>query len=182
MQFSDKDRNLGLVDSGTAYLIRIDIDGNRSIIDYYESGDVFGKMLAPESEIDAYYILAKEKCRISFFNYDKLLSKCKNNCIKHTVLLNNLLMLTLKKAQMHIDILSQRTTRQKLITYFDYQRNKNLSDTFTLPLSLSDLSDYLSIDRSAMMREIRNLKEDNLISADGNRFTLKNSRYTYADC
>ena len=142
MQFADDNKSLGLIDSGTAHLIRIDIDGNRSIIDYYESGDVFGKLLAPESEFDAFYIIAKEKCYISFFDYDKLLSKCKNNCTKHTTLLNNLLIMTLKKSQMHIDILSQRTTKQKLLTYFDYQRMKNSSYTFNIPLSLSDLSDY----------------------------------------
>ena len=178
MQFSDNDKTLGLVDSGTAYLIRIDINGNRSIIDYYESGDVFGKLLAPESQFDAYYITAKEKCCVSFFDYDKLLSKCKNNCTKHTTLLNNLLMLTLRKTQMHIDVLSQRTTRQKLMTYFDYQRTKNSTDTFTIPLSLSDLSDYLSIDRSAMMRELKNMKNNNIISSAGNSFTLKINRYT----
>ena len=40
---------------------------------------------------------------------------------------------------------------------------KNFSKTFTLPFSLTDLADYLSIDRSAMMRELKNLKNEGII-------------------
>lgn len=173
MQLDETAEALGIINSGIAYLIRIDIYGNRSIIDYYEKGDIFGKKLSPESEIDAYYIFAKEKCKVVFINFDKLLKKCENNCDKHSILLNNMLMLSLQKSQMHIDVLSQRTIKQKLITYFEYLQSKNLSDTFSLPLSLSDLSDYLSVDRSAMMREIKKLKDNNLIFSDGNKFTMK---------
>ena len=66
MQMTDNDSNLGLVENGTAHLVRIDIDGNRSIMDYYETGDIFGKKLSPQSEMDTYYIRAKEKCEITF--------------------------------------------------------------------------------------------------------------------
>ncbi len=177
MQLDESAESLGLIDSGIAYLIRIDVFGNRSIIDYYEKGDIFGKKLSPESEIDAYFIIAKEKCKVVFINFDKLLKKCEKNCDKHSVLLNNLLMLALQKSQMHIDILSQRTIRQKVLTYLDYLQNKNMSHTFVIPLSLSDLSDYLSVDRSAMMREIKKLKNENIIYSDGNKFTVKNNRY-----
>ena len=177
MHLDDGSESLGIIDSGVAYLIRIDMFGNRSIIDYYEKYDIFGKKLSPESEMDAYYIFAKEKCNVVFINFDKLLKKCKKNCDKHTTLLNNMLMLSLQKSQMHIDVLSQRTIKQKLITYFEYLQNKNLSNTFILPLSLSDLSDYLSVDRSAMMREMKKLKDENLIFSDGNKITIQNNRY-----
>ena len=49
---------------------------------------------------------------------------------------------------------------------------KNLSKSFTLPFSLTDLADYLSIDRSAMMREMKLLKEEGFIKKTGNKFTL----------
>ena len=177
MQLDEFAEQLGIIDAGIAYLIRIDSYGNRSIIDYYEKGDIFGKKLSPGSEKDAYYIYAKEKCNVVFINFERLLKKCEKNCNKHTTLLNNLLMLSLQKSQMHIDILSQRTIRQKVITYFEYLQNKNLSDTIVLPLSLSDLAEYLSVDRSAMMREIKKLKDENIILADGNKFVVKNNRY-----
>lgn len=177
MQMTDDNDALGLVESGTAHLVRIDVDGNRSIIDYYETGDVFGKKLAPQSEMDTYYICAKEKCKITFINFNKLLSKCENNCIKHTTLLNNLLMIALQKSQMHIDVLSQRSIKLKLITYFDYLSIHNDSNNFSLPLSLSDLADYLSVDRSAMMREIKKMKTEDIISSELNRIIVNKNRY-----
>ena len=39
-------------------------------------------------------------------------------------------------------------------------------------MSLSDLADYLSTDRSALMRELKHLKEDKVIDVDGKTFKL----------
>ena len=178
IQMTDKSDVLGLVESGTAHLVRIDVNGNKSIMDYYEVGDIFGKRLSPQSSYDMYYIKAKEKCRITFINLIKLLSRCDNNCTKHTVLLNNLLFITLEKSQMHLDILSQRTIRQKLITYFEHLCTRNDSDSFYLPLSLSDLADYLSVDRSAMMREIKKMKTEEIILQTADKFSLNKNRYS----
>lgn len=175
MRMSDANDVLYIVES--AHLLRIDVDGNKSIIDYYETEDVFGQMLTPNSEKDTYYVTAKEKCEITTLDYNKLMRRCNNNCEKHSIFLNNLLYATLEKSQMHIDVLSQRTTRQKLLTYFDYLSMKNSSANFTLPLSLSDLADYLSVDRSAMMREIKKIKSENIISVNKNKITLHKSRY-----
>jgi predicted transcriptional regulator len=50
--------------------------------------------------------------------------------------------------------------------------SKNLSKTFTIPFSLTDLADYLSVDRSAMMREISHLKEEGFIEKKGKQFKL----------
>jgi CRP-like cAMP-binding protein len=44
--------------------------------------------------------------------------------------------------------------------------------TITLPFNLKDLADYLAINRSAMFRELRNLKDERIISVNGRRITL----------
>ena len=46
------------------------------------------------------------------------------------------------------------------------------SRTFPLPFSLSMLADYISADRSAMMREMRKMREEDLISTEGRSVTL----------
>lgn len=71
-----------------------------------------------------------------------------------------------------IELLTKRSIRDKLIGYFTLISNKNLNKSFTLPFSLTDLADYLSVDRSAMMREMKSLKEDGFIEKNGNRITL----------
>ena len=44
--------------------------------------------------------------------------------------------------------------------------------SFLLPFSLLKLANYLCIDRSAMMREIKKMKEEELIAIEGKRVTL----------
>ena len=41
-----------------------------------------------------------------------------------------------------------------------------------MPFSLSMLADYISTDRSAMMREMRKMREEDLISTEGRSVTL----------
>ena len=73
---------------------------------------------------------------------------------------------------MRIELLTKRSTRDKLLGYFSLLSTRKLSASFELPFSLTDLADYLSVDRSAMMRELKLLKEDGFIEKVGNRIIL----------
>ena len=46
--------------------------------------------------------------------------------------------------------------------------------TCALPISfsLSVLADYIATDRSAMMRELKRLREEGVVCSEGRRFTL----------
>ena len=59
-----------------------------------------------------------------------------------------------------------------ILMYFSLISTRKLSKTFELPFSLTDLADYLNVDRSAMMRELKLLKEDGLVEKIGNRIIL----------
>ena len=71
-----------------------------------------------------------------------------------------------------VEILTKRSTREKLRGYFNLLSARNLSKTFSIPFSLTDLADYLSVDRSAMMRELKTLKDEGFIKKNGNKITL----------
>ena len=62
--------------------------------------------------------------------------------------------------------------REKLLCYFHQLSDKAGSLSFTLPFSLSTLADYIATDRSAMMRELKRMREEGLLQSDGRRFTL----------
>ena len=47
-----------------------------------------------------------------------------------------------------------------------------MSKSFRIPFSLTDLADYLSVDRSAMMRELKILKDEGFIEKSGNKIKL----------
>ena len=44
--------------------------------------------------------------------------------------------------------------------------------SFLLPFSLSALADYISADRSAMMRELKKMREEMLVTISGRQVTL----------
>ena len=71
-----------------------------------------------------------------------------------------------------LELLTKRSIRDKLLGYFNILSTRSFSRTFSLPFSLTYLADYLSIDRSAMMREIKLLKDDGIIKKNGNKITL----------
>lgn len=121
------------------------------------------------------FVESKKNSTVLFFIYDDLQEKCTNTCQFHQKLLDSLSSLYLNKVielNTRIELLSRRTIREKLLGYFNVISSKNMGRTFQLPFSLTDLADYLSIDRSAMMRELKMLKEDGFIEKSGNRIRL----------
>ena len=164
---------IGIVLSGSANMVRYDYNGNRSIIEKLETNSVFGEVFSRlESGMS---VVATSDCEILFIEYDHLIKRCKKGCSYHNVLTNNMLKLLSKKVlelNQRLEILSKRTIRDKLLSYFELLANNNPKRSFTLPFTYTDLADYLSVDRSAMMREIKNLKEEGFIKTNGRKITL----------
>ena len=162
--------------SGSADLIRYDFNGNQTIVEKFNKYDVFGEIFYRININNELFVKAREKTKVLMFNYDIFEKRCKKNCKFHEELLVGLPNLVLTKVSdlnIRIELLSKRTIRDKILSYFRILSENSFSKTFTLPFSLTDLADYLSVDRSAMMREIKNLKEDGIIKKlDKNRFTL----------
>ena len=71
-----------------------------------------------------------------------------------------------------IEHLSQRTLREKLLSYLSNAAEKNGSDTVVIPLNRQELADYLAVDRSALSAVISALRSQGVIDAHKNRFTL----------
>ncbi|MCD8026456.1 MAG: Crp/Fnr family transcriptional regulator [Clostridiales bacterium] len=173
---SSKNDIIGIIKKGTAYLSTINFNDQRRIIDYYQAGDFFGGHLLTNKDNKLYYITAKTKCTVDLISYKKLITCCGNACDTHIRLINNFFTDTVRRANAHIDILGQRTLRDKLTAYFEYLSLSSEKNTFTLPLPLSDLADYLAVDRSAMMREIKKLNEEKVIKSERRRITVFNSK------
>ena len=165
---------IGIILEGTANVERYDYNGNRSIIEKLEKNSVFGEVFSRlGSDIS---VIATSDCEVLFIEYEHLIKRCKKGCIYHSILTNNVLQLLSKKIvdlNERLEILSKRTIRDKLLSYFELLANNNPKRSFNLPFTYTDLADYLSIDRSAMMREIKNLKEEGFIETNGKKITLK---------
>ena len=173
--YIEKRNQFCILVSGNADLVRYDLNGNRTIVEHFSKHDVFGEVFYTVTTNNELLVEAREKCEVLIYIYDDIHSKCKNNCKFHQVLSENLPELILSKVtdlNMRIELLTKRSIRDKLLGYFNLLSNRNLSKSFYLSFSLTDLADYLSVDRSAMMREIKSLKEEGFIDKNKNRITL----------
>ena len=71
-----------------------------------------------------------------------------------------------------VEIISKKTLREKILTYLSIQSQAQNSRYFQIPLSRQELAAYLSADRTALARELGNMKADGLIDFDKNMFRI----------
>ena len=124
---------------------------------------------------DSLEVVCRTACDVVFIDYPHILKRCERACTHHSLLVQNMLRLISDKAQAlseRVDVLSRRSIREKLLCYFNQLAEKEGSRTFQLPFSLSMLADYIATDRSAMMRELKRLKEEGVLRSEGRRITL----------
>ena len=161
--------------SGNADLVRYDLNGNKTIIDHFSDNDIFGEVFYNITTNNELFVEAKSRCEVLIYSYQDIHNKCRQNCKFHQVLSEYLPELILDKVtnlNMRVELLTKRSTRDKLLGYFNLLSTRTLNKTFKIPFSLTDLADYLSVDRSAMMRELKLLKEENFIKKNGKIITL----------
>lgn len=173
--YIQKRNQICILQNGEADLVRYDFNGGKSIIDHFTKNDIFGEAFYVVTINNELSVEAKKNCDVLFFIYDNIYHKCRNNCKFHQILSENFSELILNKVtslNTRIEILTKRTIRDKLLGYFTILSTRNLSKSFSIPFSLTDLADFLSVDRSAMMRELKLLKDEGFIKKNGNKITL----------
>ncbi len=173
--YIEKRNQFCILENGEADLIRYDFNGTKTIIGHFSENDIFGEVFYPTNTNNELFVLAKTDCKVLFYLYDDITTKCKRNCTFHKDLYDNfskLLLNNIIDLNTRIELLSKRNIRDKLISYFKILSSKKLSKNITIPFSYTDLADYLSIDRSAMMRDLKTLSDSGIIERKGNKIKL----------
>ena len=167
--------NLDRILEGQAVLYCIDEDGNQYMIDNLKKDSVFGEPFLLPEESQHYYVCAKSETRVLFIAYEHVIKRCENACKFHSQLVSNLLqMIALRASQQasRIYVLSRNSTRKKIMAYLNSIAAEKQTKTVTLPMSYTTLAEYLSVDRSAMMRELKNLTDEGVIERDGKKLRI----------
>ena len=164
---------IGVIVSGEANMIRYDYTGERTIVEEMVAGDIFSDMFV-SNHASELAVIATKDANVIFISYDELIKKCETSQYALMILDNLFTVMSKKiiKRNERIELLTARSIRNKLLAYFELEAKKNNSKSFNLNYSYTDLADYLAIDRSAMMRELKNLKEDRLIKDVNKKITL----------
>ena len=69
--------------------------------------------------------------------------------------------------------LSRRSSREKLLAYLSDVSAQAGSSSFSIPFNRQQLADYLSLDRSALSKELSKMKKEGLLDYHKNSFVLK---------
>ena len=169
---------IGIVIKGMMQIIKTDYNGTRTIIEELEENDIFGTIISPLS--NEYDILTKEESTVYIIDYDEINKLDLENKSYYNQFLKNLLeiiILKIEERNNRIEILTKKTIRNKLLEYFNIESKKNGLRVINLPFNFTDLADYLAIDRSAMSRELKYLKEEGFIEIKNHKITLLYDKY-----
>lgn len=166
---------VGLILLGSVQIIKEDVDGRITIVTELGVSELFGEVFAcagiSQSPVS---VLATESTEVLLMDYKKIITSCISACPYHARLIENMLKLIARKNLMlnqKIEILSKRTTREKLLAYFDTQRG--IAKKFAIPYNREELAHYLCVDRSAMSNELCKMRDEGLIKFYKSTFEIQ---------
>ena len=165
---------IAIVKTGYLHIIKTDSYGNRSLVEVLDEGDIFGTNISNLVNSD-YDVIAKEDSLVIFIDTAYIYSNANINSSIFSQFLINLLEITQKKLSINnerVDILTNETIRSKIISYFKHSYMDTNARIVYIPSTFTALADYLAIDRSAMSRELKNLKDEGLIEIKNKKIKL----------
>ena len=154
---------LEIILSGKVVIERIDESGNLMTIAEFFNGDVLGGNLMFSK--NPYYpmtVTAKEATLILEINKDRLFILFSDNheflksyleyVSDHTVILGD-----------RIKHYVNRTIRESIISYLDYECKKQNSNIIKLSMTKKALAERIGVQRTSLSRELAKMREDGLI-------------------
>lgn len=154
---------VGVLIEGLVHLVEIYENGKEQLFERYKPGDSF---ILNSCENHNYMIKAINHSRILFLEVSQIYNPAKSTCKVKGKIMENLICILEKHNAMlsrKIEICSQPCLRKKILLYFEVLKNLNGNELIRVPYNREDLSDYLLCNRSALSRELSNMKKEKII-------------------
>ncbi|RAU91855.1 Crp/Fnr family transcriptional regulator [Paenibacillus sp. YN15] len=166
----------GIILQGQVLLCKENISGMRSIFSELGQGEIMGETaLGLAREHSGYEAVAGADCKILFIKINKIVRPGRATCHLRGRIIENMLALLLENNRsiyQKLNLVSHKSLRDRILHYLSLQAKRNNAAEFEIPFSRSDLADYLTVDRSALSRELQRMAKDGLIRFSKNRFEL----------
>ena len=161
---------------GSVLIVQDDYWGNRNILSALTPGELFAESFAarPDAPLNVSAI-AGAPSTVMFLGLRRVLGTCPTACPHHRRIIENLLgALAVKNQRLNEKLthISQRGTRQKLLSYLSAEAQKKGTPIFEIPFNRQQLADYLSVDRSALSAELSKLKAEGLLDYHRSMFKI----------
>ena len=174
LKLGEKVDNIYIILSGSVKVFKENLDGKENMLAKFSTGEIFAEVFACANILySPVTVTSLEESEVLLIDYKKVISSCPTACHYHTILIQNMLKLLAKKnlmLQQKVEVISKRTTRERLQLYFDMQRGQ--SKKFTIKFSRESLADYLCVDRSAMSNELSKMQKEGIIKYNKNDFEI----------
>lgn len=169
-------RHVGILLSGKVDMIKEDLWGNKTMLVRTQKDELFGETFAcGDDTLSVVTFVVAEDARILFIPFNKVMHTCTMACEFHHRLVENMVRIIANRNRdliRKVEVISKKTLREKILAYLSLQAQLHESRYFELPLGRLELADYLCADRSALTRELANMKADGLIDYDRNTFRI----------
>ena len=166
-------KSILIVLEGTIEINKMDYNDNDTTIDLLTKDDIITSFTIPFLDND-YNLYLKEQTKILILDFNAIILN-ESYSKYYNQLLKNLLDILSKKMiniNNRMEILSNKTIRNKLLTFFKQLSKKYNRDIIYLPFNFTSLANYLCVDRSSMNRELKHMKDENLIEIKGKKIKL----------
>lgn len=167
---------IGLVFSGLVRVYHIDREGILTVVRVLQPGSTIGTIFSlAGNENKVYDAEAVKDTDALLMEPEKLMVTYPPLAVVQHRILRNLV-----DSQAHLyyilsrrlDILSQRSLRDKILRLLDYARDLYHVDEFDLPYSRDEMASYLAVDRASLSRSLGALKQEGVIDFHRNHFTV----------
>ncbi len=183
--FNSKKGVLGIVLQGKAFVKKLDFNGNYFILENLNSFDIFSDQISyVTTDVNYISVYATSDVTVLMFDFAEVFKRCSKACKHHSTLVENLMQIVIEKTKtlsQRIELLSNKTIKDKFLGYCNLMlknnRYKKDANSFELSMSYTSLAEYLCVDRSALMREIKKLNDQKIIKTDKKTITVLQSEY-----
>jgi len=169
-------RYVGIVLSGSVDMVMEDIWGNKTLLVRMGRNELFGESFAcGNGDNPVVTFLVSENAEVLFIPFHKIMHTCSMACEFHHRLVENMVRIIADKNRelmRKVEVVSKKTLREKILAYLSIQAQSRNARYFEVPLGRVELAEYLCADRSALTRELANMKADGLIDYDKNTFRI----------
>jgi len=170
---NERAKSMDIILEGGVTVQSIDENGNILSIVNLNEGDMLGCNLIFSNDNEyRMTIIAIENTKIFSMSREQILKFCQTNeefLIKFLEILSDkALVLTTK-----IRSLARKTIREKIMDFLIFESGRQDSKTIKLSISKKELAEKFGVERPSLQRELRKMKNDDLIDYDSKSIELK---------
>ncbi|MBK5251551.1 MAG: Crp/Fnr family transcriptional regulator [Peptostreptococcaceae bacterium] len=158
---------VGVVIEGEVTITKDNAAGERVIMTKLNANSIFGEIFAfSNSKIWGVTVIAATDCKVLFITPERIIGHCRNMCIGHHILIQNMLKIVSQKAlglDKKIRYLAMKSIRTKISSFLLEQHKLSGSNRFMISYNREELADYLNVSRPSLSREMIKMRDEGII-------------------